>query len=719
MIRAFAVSTLLLAISACTTTPPAAPAHPTHLVTPATPSTATPTVEPTPVTSTLSMTAGHACFVHAGKVLCWGRSIGVFGRSYDDEINTPTEVPGLPSMTAVATGSLRSCAVDQDRHLWCWGRLDDGSLPHRIESFDDVMEVVMARHHTCARDGRGDVWCWGDGPLGAKAPKKLESEGSARQIAVAENRTCGLDDDGTVWCIGVDRCTHQNSSREDRNAAPKREELAHLAGATAIALNEWGLCGILPDGTAHCTDCKLGVPPHPIAANVREPHSQSLRDVLKIVMDGDRWCALLRDGSVKCWRASGSPSDKAIEVPPVTGISDAVDVAVVGPSRGAYDYRTCVLRATGALSCWGSNKQGELGLGGPPRRDTPPASPIAQLDQVEQLATGVNFTCLRRRDGEVVCTRYSTAPEQPPWSWVTVANDATDVTARGDVACVLHRGGTVSCDPHASALDPLGPNDPTGMQEVAVLAGATRVFVTRDDVCGAMAGGKLLCLGLDMLGEPDAMPSEIKGLSDVVQIVTGEFHTCARSSRGVVRCWGENATGALGIGSRRALEKPGPQVAGVAGTKALAAAGAESCAVSAASRLLCWGRTRISPDEDPRDDPLRPKLRASGIRDVAVAWGRGCVAHTSGAVSCWGESESGDDDGNPPTYAMMTRLHPIAGVEHAKHVAMGESHTCVLRDDARVACWGSNEYGQLGDNTVIGYYASPVKVWPLDGKGQD
>ena len=33
------------------------------------------------------------------------------------------------------------------------------------------------------------------------------------------------------------------------------------------------------------------------------------------------------------------------------------------------------------------------------------------------------------------------------------------------------------------------------------------------------------------------------------------------------------------------------------------------------------------------------------------------------------------------------------------HISLGERHTCGIRDNGRLYCWGYNGYGQLGDGT--------------------
>src|SRR5205807_9107416 len=38
---------------------------------------------------------------------------------------------------------------------------------------------------------------------------------------------------------------------------------------------------------------------------------------------------------------------------------------------------------------------------------------------------------------------------------------------------------------------------------------------------------------------------------------------------------------------------------------------------------------------------------------------------------------------------------------HRNRLAAGQQHTCAVLDDGTVQCWGRNNYGQLGDGTLI------------------
>ena len=72
-----------------------------------------------------------------------------------------------------------------------------------------------------------------------------------------------------------------------------------------------------------------------------------------------------------------------------------------------------------------------------------------------------------------------------------------------------------------------------------------------------------------------------------------------------------------------------------------------------------------------------------------------CVRMPDGKVRCWGR-RLGSKVNDPHALAP----EPIAGISDATRLFMGNAHACVITRGDRIACWGSNVFGQLGDGTT-------------------
>jgi alpha-tubulin suppressor-like RCC1 family protein len=75
-----------------------------------------------------------------------------------------------------------------------------------------------------------------------------------------------------------------------------------------------------------------------------------------------------------------------------------------------------------------------------------------------------------------------------------------------------------------------------------------------------------------------------------------------------------------------------------------------------------------------------------------------CGIIADGAVHCWGSNQFGQlGDGSLVDRSSPT---PVAGSVRMTAVSVGSVHTCGLAADATAWCWGHNVYGQLGDNST-------------------
>ena len=241
----------------------------------------------------------------------------------------------------------------------------------------------------------------------------------------------------------------------------------------------------------------------------------------------------------------------------------------------------------------------------------------------------------------------------------------------------------------------------------------------------SQAGVLLALLAIALLRADAALA----GTGPLVEIAAGGSHTCALTSSGEVRCWGDNDQGQIGAHGVTTSSVPllvedvGPVTQVSAGTD-------HTCAVTDSGGVMCWGRngfgqlgnganagssTPVDVCEPDSGNGVQPAgagacAPLSGVVAISAGGSHTCVVVSSGAVLCWGINQDGElGDGS-----LDARNVPVVviGLTDAIGVASGDFHTCALLDGGAMQCWGFNTSGQLGDGTTI-LRATPVDVLGL------
>ena len=432
---------------------------------------------------------------------------------------------------------------------------------------------------------------------------------------------CGSDckalcGDGIV-IAGAEQCDDGNAISGDGCSADCNWE------PTALAAGDVGTCALAEKiGVVKCWGGNSygqlglgdvrprGVMPGEIAAL---PAIQLGTDrKAKAISSGDGMnCALLDNGSIKCWGLNTSGElgigvgsnrgDDANEMGDMLPSVKLLGTATATNISAGFEHACAV--ANGGVQCWGSGVSGQLGQGDELTHPEPVS--IHDFGKVSSVSTsaGGAFGCELLQNGNVICWGYNrdgqlSFSNDPQFYSVGDAPGEMDglfpvgfspltvkAVAPGKASvCAILSDDSVRCwgdgesgqlgtgdrDPHGTIPYTIGSVAPvelgTGRKAKAITSGALHVCVLLDDATVKCWGdnryGQLgTNAGSTVGAKPGTMGDNLATVNfgagrTARQVVAGRNHTCALLDNGTIKCWGLNSEGELGLGSMENIGAP-------------------------------------------------------------------------------------------------------------------------------------------------------------------
>ncbi len=653
----------------------------------------------------------HTCaLLKTGAVKCWGQnSYGQLGDGSTSDRILPTQVSGLTAnVIDIASTSHSVCALLNTGGVKCWGynyssQLGDGtqinrSTPTNVSGLTSgVTSITSGQAYVCALLKSGQIKCWGRGRYGQLGNGSTESASTpvlvnkiggdfphATAIAAGQSSTCAIVNkggflaNGTVECWGDNRFDQLGVGDSDIRLAPT-QVLNLLPGATAISMGKWHACALVK-GTMECWgDNRYGQ--------------------LGIIVSG---------------RSRDTPQK-------VHGLKGRVKSI-----SASFDH-TCAITEKGVTMCWGDNHRGQLGLGVTGRIVTSPRTVTAlPLGTSETLSDGQIsfFQCAASNAARVNVSHINAAA-----SAITLNNighgaasfSIADLTARGISSdCGTSLNPSAQCHFTYDGSNSRGD----GVIKVTENSGRSSIFPFHIEKKGGA-----LCWGSNNFGQLGNQsttdrnaPTTVRDLSrrDVTQVVTGHHHACAIEN-GLVKCWGDNSYGQLGIGNQ--IDKHSatslPAFQDDKNVVSLTAGANHSCALLNSGKVMCWGKNTYGQlGNGSTTDSYQP-VDVHNLTGTVTALTSGsnhtCALLKSGKVKCWGSNEQGQLGDS----SFTNRLQPIAVSDlsndstHVVAISAGQETSCALLSDGGMKCWGKNNNGQLGIGHTSETEVKPQQVLGL------
>ncbi|WGZ95560.1 MAG: hypothetical protein QJT81_06120 [Candidatus Thiothrix putei] len=332
---------------------------------------------------------------------------------------------------------------------------------------------------------------------------------------------------------------------------------------------------------------------------------------------------------------------------------------------------SCAVAADGTVKCWGLNNYNQLGDGTTTQRST--ANPVADITTAKQVASGAYHSCALLADRSVQC-------------WGNNANGEL-----GD-GTTTQRSKPVS---------------------VSGINNATAISVGERFSCALLADETVKCWGRNPSGQlgdgtttQRITPVSVQGLTDVLSLSVGSDHACAVTrDNGAVKCWGQNAYGQLGNGTKTNSNVP-VVVSGLSNAIAVSAGQLRSCAIELGGSAKCWGNNEHGAIGDStsteRLTPTQVTGLTSGVTVIDTGRRHTCAV-VNGGAKCWGYNAYGvvGDGTTTGRNAPVDVSGLTSGISDIDVESFADaSHTCATTTAGGIKCWGYNDYNQLGDGTA-------------------
>ena len=199
------------------------------------------------------------------------------------------------------------------------------------------------------------------------------------------------------------------------------------------------------------------------------------------------------------------------------------------------------------------------------------------------------------------------------------------------------------------------------------------------------------------------------------QVVGGYKHTAAIKTDGTLWTWGNNTNGQLGDNTIINRSTPVTTFAGGTNWKQVAGGGYHTTAIKTDGTLWTWGRNSDGQLGDNtvtnRSTPVTTFVGGTNWKQVSGGYKHTAAIKTDGTLWTWGLNSDGQLGINNTTTARSTPVTTFAGGTNWKQVAGGYGHTAAIKTDGTLWTWGSNDNGQLGDNTSGTNRSTPVTTF--------
>ena len=358
----------------------------------------------------------------------------------------PVKVFAINPAALAAVGGAHACLSFTNKSLRCWGRgtsgqlgtLDDTAAALNQDSSDPKVvtgvtapyRIALGANHSCViilagKDARagGPVTCWGDNSSGQLGRGSVTATGTpgpvtgitdAIEISLGANHTCAILADRSAKCWGDNTFGQLGNGSRDDSSLPVA--VSSLERAQQISAGSTHTCATSGNGSSNIAKCwgngsggRVGDGTGSRQPVLTPTQVSNISSVSSISAGGSHTCAIAgADKAVSCWGVNSSgqlglgttdnqPLPAAVQT---AGKTPLVGVTAIA-SGGAH---TCAQLTSTEVDCWGSNSNGQIGDGQPTLKTRLTPVPVPKLRGTTGLAVGDSETCAIDSTKTLLCS---------------------------------------------------------------------------------------------------------------------------------------------------------------------------------------------------------------------------------------------------------------------------------------------------------------------------
>ena len=542
---------------------------------------------------------------------------------------------------------------------------------------------------------------------------------------------CGVLVNGTAMCWGYGANGQIGDNTTTQRTSPKA--VLGNYNFSNIYVGRWNSCGLLFNGTLLCWGANsYGQIGDNTTTQRNVPTPQIIFYNFSQVSLGDgSTCGVLINGTGLCWGRNSYGQVGANITSSETGILIPTFV------YGTYNFskifsgneKVCGILTNGSVMCWGGQGSGGGfvcggGLGDNTCNDS--SIPVSLYGDYtfSYLESNYYGYCGILTNGSVMCWgggrngvlgNGNTSKSLVP---VMVNGDYnfSSISVGNGHSCGILQNESISCW-GANSHNQLGKGISTSYFVYPILfdygtfsnGSYSQLVMGTGHVCGLLENGSALCWGNN---EYNALGDDTNESKDIPTPVYGNYNFSFLSSRanlvcgllenGSALCWGANAQGQ--VGANLSIEQVGipTPVYGNYNFSTILSGANSACGMLHNKTVLCWGSNQYGSlgngSTGGRSNVPIPVSGNYNFSSLYSSNGIFCGLLENGSALCWGLNNQGQLGDN--SIINRNTSTPVYGNYNFSSLSLGVYNSCGLLENGSALCWGDNAFGQVGDNTT-------------------